>query len=167
MTEKIDLPMPKELSQPDYREHIQAAFTRSKVAPSAASQELIAAGWRRIDWIIGDITSIRVLEADRVEIKMFGSTSEMKNTDSDRRIYFQFRKPGDDFLAEARRSQSQGLGFDFGCLAKAPAGPESPFLVQRITHYEVWGRPSIRIHPPAQPLRVDAGHNPLLVKVVV
>jgi hypothetical protein len=165
MTEKHELPpQTRELSQPDYRERVQTAFTRPKVS-SAETPEMVAAGWRHMEWVTGDISSIKMLESGRVEIEMWAWTSEMQDVEHSRTHYFRFRKPEDDFLAEARRSQSHGLAFEFGCYAKYPLDPEGPFLVQQITYYEVWGRPHIRADPMYLPVWVDVKNKLLPVKV--
>jgi hypothetical protein len=164
MTEKFELPpFTKELSQPDYREKLQEAFRRPKVTSSVRSED-VDAGWRSA-WFAGDIQSIRVLELDRVQIKMWG-WSELDHYGADKMWFFQFRKPEDDFLAEARRSQSHGMGFEFGCYFKYPLEPEGPFSVQQMVYYEVWGTPHIRADPMYLPVRVEIANTPLPVKLV-
>jgi hypothetical protein len=144
MTEKHELPpQTSELPQRNYREKVQAALTRPRVS-SAESQEMVAAGWRHFEWVYGDIWNITMLESGLVVIWLAGRTSEMHESERFRDHSFRFRRPEDDFLAEARRSQSHGLAFEFGCYAKYPLDPtKDPFLVQQITFYAVWGRPHV------------------------
>lgn len=164
MSEKKGVPpRTRERSQPDFRERVQAGFRRPKVS-SAESQEMVAAGWHHIEWVAGEIDGIQMLESGHVEIFMWGYNSDMRKNEPIRRQDFRFRKPEDDFLAEARRAQSYGLTFEFGCYARYPLEPRGPFLVQQITYYAVWGPPHIWVDT-NRTVAVEVKNKPLPVKV--
>ena len=147
MTEKNKFaPLTKELLRPDFQERVKAAFTGPKAAPSAETQGRVA-GWSYV-LVIGEVQEVLIEGDDHFVIKIQGWWDYQNIYEGEVRRSFRFRMPQDDFLAEARRSQSDGLYFSFQCYLTVSTEPldTSPLLlVQQIEHYSVWGRPYLQV----------------------
>jgi len=145
MTDKHELPPhTTERAQPNYREKIRSALTRLRVS-SPENEQMVAAGWHHLEWVYGDVYGIAVLESGHLEIWIQGWTKDDPQTREALQDYcFHFRTWQDDFLAEVRRTQSHGLGFEFGGYLKDRLNDDlDPVLVQHITHYAAWERPHV------------------------
>jgi hypothetical protein len=145
MTDKHELPpQTTERAQPSHREKVRAALTRLRVS-FPDSEQMVAAGWHRMESVYGDVFGIAVLESGRLEIWIEGWTNDSPQTREALQSYrFHFRGWQDDFLAEVRRTQSHGLAFEFGGYLNNRLNDDlDPVLVQQITYYAAWYRPHV------------------------